>query len=129
MHVIHMHLLASRFSNEAFKNVMSERATLLIFLQVRSGSIARSHTTSSEDLVPEQTHEVEENGKCVTFNSNLNFCNVVRCLAITAPLRVYAHAEAKTRKGSCYCSAVKAVQTEYLKGQRLVEGEAEREDK
>lgn len=36
---------------------------LLVILQVRPGPVAWTHTAPGEDMVPEQAHEVEENGK------------------------------------------------------------------
>lgn len=36
---------------------------LLVILQVRPGPVTWTHTAPGEDMVPEQAHEVEENGK------------------------------------------------------------------
>lgn len=45
-------------------DLLSDRMyVLFVILQVRPGPVTWPHTTPGEDVVPEQAHEVEENGE------------------------------------------------------------------
>lgn len=41
----------------------NEQLCLDVLPQVGPGPVSRTHSAPGEDMVPEQTHEVEENGK------------------------------------------------------------------
>lgn len=46
--------------------------------QVGPGPVSRTHAAPGEDLVPEQTHEVEENGKCLLSAGVALACTTTR---------------------------------------------------